>query len=74
MDYARLPNNIETTNLILQQLIRMLVEKELLSDDDVWNLLFKAAEHADIVGSELTPNAARDFVRDELLPAIQRQK
>ena len=58
--------NIET--LILQSLVRTLVAKRVLSDDDVRGLLFDAATRLDVVGSEQSPQAARDMVNEDLAP------
>ncbi|TQM12290.1 hypothetical protein FB548_2223 [Pseudoxanthomonas sp. 3HH-4] len=75
MDYHRLPNDVALTNLILQNLIRTLLDKGLLSEQDVHDLLSMAAERIDIVGDELTRPAAHAIVRASLLPAIlQRQE
>lgn len=75
MDYLRLPNDVALTNLIVQNLIRTMVNRGLLSEQDVQNLLSTAAEHIDIVGDELTRPAAHAIVRSSLLPAIfQRQE
>jgi hypothetical protein len=56
--------------LILQALARKLVEKGLLSPDDVKALLFQAATRVDLVGSEQTPQAAHIIVQEDLLPAF----
>jgi len=45
----------EVDVLILQALVRKLIEKGVLSPDDVKALLFEAATRLDPVGSELTP-------------------
>ena len=42
--------------LILQALVRKLIEKGVLSPDDVRALLFEAATRLDLVGSKLTPH------------------
>ena len=62
--------NGEIGAFILQALIRKLVEKGVLSADDVRTLLFEAAERLTPVGSPLTPDAARAAVISDLLPAI----
>lgn len=54
--------------LILQALVRKLVAKGVLSPDDVRALLFEAATHLDVVGSDLTPEAARILVEEDLAP------
>ncbi len=56
--------------LILQALVRKLIEKGVLSPDDVRALLFDAATHLDLVGSNLTPEAARVIVEEDLAPAF----
>jgi hypothetical protein len=56
--------------LILQALARKLIEKGLLSPDDVKALLFEAATRVDLVGSEQTPQAAHIIVQEDLLPAF----
>ena len=56
--------------LILQALARKLIEKGLLSLDDVKALLFEAATRVDLVGSEQTPQAAHIIVQEDLLPAF----
>lgn len=57
--------NIEP--LILRALVRKLVEKKLLSEEDVRTLLFDAARGLDIVGGRLTPQATRDIVNEDLI-------
>ena len=56
--------------LILQALVRKLVVKGVLSPDDVRALLFDAATRLDLVGSDLTPEAARVIVEEDLVPAF----
>jgi hypothetical protein len=56
--------------LILQALVRKLLAKGVLSPDDVRALLFEAATRLDTVGSNLTPEAARVIVEEELAPAF----
>ena len=56
--------------LILQALVRKLVVKGLLSPEDVRDLLFEAATHLDLVGSDLTPEAAHVVVQEDLAPAF----
>lgn len=56
--------------LILQALVRKLIAKGVLSPDDVRSLLFEAATHLDLVGSDLTPEAARIIVQEDLAPAF----
>jgi hypothetical protein len=56
--------------LILQALVRKLIEKGVLSPDDVKALLFEAATRLDLVGSEQTPQAAQIMVQEDLAPAF----
>jgi hypothetical protein len=56
--------------LILQALVRKLVAKGVLSPDDVRALLFDAATHLDLVGSDLTSEAAQIIVEEDLVPAF----
>jgi hypothetical protein len=56
--------------LILQALVRKLVVKGVLSSDDVRALLFDAATRLDLVGSDLTPEAAHTIVEEDLAPAF----
>jgi hypothetical protein len=56
--------------LILQALVRKLVIKGVLSPDDVRALLFEAATRLDLVGSNLTPEAAHIIVEENLAPAF----
>ena len=56
--------------LILQALVRKLIAKGVLSSDDVRALLFDAATRLDLVGSDLTPEAARVIVEEDLVPAF----
>jgi hypothetical protein len=56
--------------LILQALVRKLVIKGVLSPDDVRALLFEAATSLDLVGSDLTPEAAHIIVEENLAPAF----
>jgi hypothetical protein len=56
--------------LILQALVRKLIAKGVLSSDDVRALLFDAATRLDLVGSDLTPEAARVVVEEDLAPAF----
>jgi hypothetical protein len=60
----------EVDVLILQALVRKLIEKGVLSPDDVKTLLFEAVTRLDLVGSELTPQAAQIIVQEDLLPAF----
>jgi hypothetical protein len=62
----------EVDVLILQALVRKLIEKGVLSPDDVKALLFEAVTHLDLVGSDLTPQAAQIIVQEDLLPAFLR--
>jgi polyhydroxyalkanoate synthesis regulator phasin len=56
--------------LILRALVRKLVAKGALSPDEVRAMLFDAAKHLDLVGGELTPEAARIVVEEDLAPAF----
>jgi hypothetical protein len=56
--------------LILQALVRKLLAKGVLSSDDVRALLFDAATRLDLVGSDLTPEAAQIIVEEDLAPAF----
>jgi Mrp family chromosome partitioning ATPase len=56
--------------LILQALVRKLIAKGVLSSDDVRALLFDAATRLDLVGRDLTPEAARVVVEEDLAPAF----
>ena len=56
--------------LILQALVRKLLAKGVLSPEDVRALLFDAATRLDLVGSELTPEAAHVIVEEDLAPAF----
>jgi hypothetical protein len=60
----------EIDALILQALVRKLLAKAVLSSDDVRDLLFDAATRLDLVGSDLTPEAARIIVEEDLAPAF----
>ena len=56
--------------LILQALVRKLIEKGVLSPDDLKALLFEAATLLDLVGSKQTPQAAHIMVQEDLAPAF----
>ena len=60
----------ELDALILQALVRKLIEKGVLSLDDVKALLFEAVTRLDLVGSEQTPQAAHIIVQEDLVPAF----
>jgi hypothetical protein len=49
---------------------RKLVAKGALSPDDVRAILFDAAKDLDLAGGELTPEAARIVVEEDLAPAF----
>lgn len=57
-------------SLILQGLVRKLVAKGVLSADEVRTILFEAATHLDLLGSEQTPQAARIMVQEDLVPVF----
>jgi hypothetical protein len=60
----------ELDALVLQALVRKLVGKGVLSPDDVRALLLDAAKNLDLVGSELTSEAAHTIVEEDLVPAF----
>ena len=60
----------ELDALILQALVRKLIEKGVLSLDDVKALLFEAVTRLDLVGSEQTPQAAQIMVQEDLARAF----
>lgn len=64
----------EINPLILQALVRKLVANGVLTPEDVRDLLFEAATHLDLVGSDQTPQAAKIIVEEDLLPAFLGQK
>jgi hypothetical protein len=70
IEKAARPGHGELDGLILQALVRKLVAKGVLSPDDVRALLFDAAKDLDLVGSELTSEAARIIVEEDLIPAF----
>ena len=70
IEKARSLGHGEIDVLILQALVRKLVAKGVLSPDDVQSLLFEAAKGLDLVGSELTAEAARIVVKEDLAPAF----
>ena len=74
MDYVKLPNDVALTNLILQNLIRKLLERGALSEQDTRSLLLMSAENIDLVGDELTRPAAQAIVQSHLLPAILQRR
>ena len=62
----------EINALILQALVHKLVAKNLLSLEDLRELLFDAATRVDLDGSPQTPQAARIIVEEDLMPAFWR--
>lgn len=64
------PGHGEIDTLILQALVRTLIAKNVLSPSDVRDLLFDAATRLDVVGSEQTPQEARNMVEEELAPVF----
>jgi hypothetical protein len=56
--------------LILQALVRKLVAKGVLTPDEVRAMLLEAAKGLDLVGSELTSEAAAIIVQEDLAPAF----
>jgi hypothetical protein len=55
------------TEAVLRSLIRKLVEKNVLTAEDVRDFLEDAARHLELGGS-ITPEFAKDLVREDLLP------
>lgn len=53
--------------LILRTLVRKLVEKGLLTRDDVRSLLIEATRGLDIVGGKVTARAAENIVESDLV-------
>lgn len=53
--------------LILRALVRKLVDKGVISTEDVRTLLLDAAKGLDIEGGDLTPQAAGDIVTEDLV-------
>ena len=70
IEKAALPGHGELDALILRALVRKLVAKGALSPDDVRALLLDAAKGLDLVGGELTPDAARIIVEEDLVPVF----
>jgi hypothetical protein len=70
IEKAAPPGHGELDALILQALVRKLVVKGVLAPDDVRALLLDAAKGIDLVGSELTSEAAHIIVQEDLLPAF----
>lgn len=58
----------EIDTLVLRTLVRKLVEKGVLSADDVKSLLFAAAKAMDEVGGAPTDQVARTMVDEDLAP------
>ncbi|WP_089174533.1 hypothetical protein [Bosea sp. AS-1] len=56
--------------LVLRMLVRKLVAKGVLTQDDVRALLFEAAKRMDEVGSEQTDQAAWSMVNEDLAPSF----
>ena len=70
VEKAAPPGHGELDALILQALVRKLVVKGVLAPDDVRALLLDAAKGIDLVGSELTSEAAHIIAEEDLLPAF----
>ena len=70
IEKAASPGHGELDGLVLQALVRKLVTMGVLSPDDVRSLLLDAAKGLDLVGSELTPEAARIIVEEDLVPVF----
>ncbi|MGN6307986.1 MAG: hypothetical protein ACTHNN_00330 [Xanthobacteraceae bacterium] len=62
----------EINALILQALVHKLIAKNILSVEDLRELLFDAATRLDLDGSPQTPQAARIIVEEDLMPAFWR--
>lgn len=62
----------EINALILQALIHKLVAKNVLSVEDLREVLLDAATRLDLDGSPQTPQAARIIVEEDLMPAFWR--
>lgn len=62
----------EINDLILQALVHKLIAKNLLSVEDLRDLLFEAATRLDLDGGPQTPQAARVIVEEDLMPAFWR--
>ncbi len=60
----------QINDLILRSLVRKLVEKNLLSEDDLRALLTEAAHGLDVLGDALTDNAVKVMVDSDLMPAF----
>jgi hypothetical protein len=59
--------------LVLRALVRMLVDKGVLSPDDVRALLVEAASGLDVIGGELTPEAARSIAAEDWAPLFLKR-
>lgn len=64
--------NIEA--LVLRALVRKLVARGVLTQDDVRSLLFDAAKQMNEVGSEQTDQAAWSMVNEDLAPAFLKEE
>ena len=64
------PGHGEINALILQALVRKLIAKNVLSVDEVRDVLFEAATRLDVDGSPQTPQAARIMVEGNLVPVF----
>jgi hypothetical protein len=64
------PGHGEINALILQALVRKLIAKNVLSVDEVRDVLFDAATRLDVDGSPQTPQAARIIVEGDLVPVF----
>lgn len=70
MNLPDLPNNVEVTNHILQMLVRTLIEKNVLSEEDVREFLLQAALRNNGADGSVSPEAAREIATGELIPAF----
>jgi hypothetical protein len=74
IEKAAPPGRGDLDALVLRALVRKLVGKGVLTPDDVRALLLDAARSLDLVGSELTSEAAHVIVEEDLVPAFLGKK
>jgi hypothetical protein len=70
IDEAAAPGGDDVNALILQALMRKLIETGVLSPDDARAVLLDAATRLDVEGERQTPQAARTMALEELAPAF----
>lgn len=70
MNLTDLPNNVETSNHILQMLVRKLIQKNLISEQDVRDLLLEAALRNNGADGTVSAQAAQEIATGELFPAF----